>query len=177
MKHRKRETGSGVSSNKSNIARAMRVRMPKVPDNFAPQVIPEIPEAAPDQPIITEEVLIAPPPTNIQQEALISSHPAPTTSFPNTLTRSTKRTRKSPKYYGYDKDDSSGDSLNSCPPNFAPPRRRRRVGDIESIQPSVIQTIVDTATRVEPIHNDFPSPIIGQVSPMDPRIRPADHST
>ena len=53
----------------------------------------------------------------------------------------------------------------------------RRVGDIESIQPSVIQTIVDTATRVEPIHNDFPSPIIGQVSPTDPRIRPADHST
>ena len=36
MKHRKRETGSGVSSNKSNIARAMRVRMPKIPENFAP---------------------------------------------------------------------------------------------------------------------------------------------
>ena len=31
MKHCKRETGSGVSSNKSNIARAMRVRMPKIP--------------------------------------------------------------------------------------------------------------------------------------------------
>ena len=61
MKHRKRETGSGVSSNKSNNARAMRVRMPKVPDNFAPQVIPEIPEVAPEQPIITEEVFIAPP--------------------------------------------------------------------------------------------------------------------
>ena len=60
MKHRKRETGSGVSSNKSNIARAMRVRMPKVPENFAPQVKPEIPEAAPEQQIITGEVLIAP---------------------------------------------------------------------------------------------------------------------
>ena len=53
-------------------------------------------------------------------------------------------------------------------PNFAPPRRKRRVGDIESIQPSVVQTIVDTATRVEPIANDFPSPIIGQMSPTDP---------
>ena len=155
----------------------MRVRMPKVPDNFAPQVIPEIPEAAPEQPIITEEVLIAPPPASIQQEALVSSPSVPTTSLAHTLTRTTKRTRKSPKYYGYDKEDSSGDSTNSCPPNFAPPRRKRRVGDIESIQPSVIQTIVDTATRVEPIHNDFPSPIIGQVSPIDPRIRPADHST
>ena len=177
MKHRKRETGSGVSSNKSNIARAMRVRKPKVPENFAPQVIPEIPEAAPEQPIITEEVFIAPPPTNTQQEAFVSSPSVPTTTLAHTLTRTTKRIRKSPKYYGYDKEDSSGDSTNSCPPNFAPPRRKRRVGDIESIQPSVIQTIVDTATRVEPIHNDFPSPIIGQVSPTDPRIRPADHST
>ena len=177
MKHRKRETGSGVSSTKSNIARAMRVRMPKVPDNFAPQVLPEIPEAAPEQQAITEEVFIAPPPTNTQQEALVSSPSVPTTTFTHTLTRTTKRTRKSPKYYGYDKEDSSGDSTNSCPPNFAPPRRKRRVGDIESIQTSVVQTIVDTATRVEPILNDFPSPIIGQVSPTDPRIRPADHST
>ena len=36
MKHRKRETGSGASSNKPTIARAMRVRMPKIPENFAP---------------------------------------------------------------------------------------------------------------------------------------------
>ena len=128
-----------------------------------PQVIPEIPEAAPEQQIITGEVLIAPPPTNTQQEALLSSPSVPTTTLPHTLTRTTKRTRKSPKYYGYDKEDSSGDSTNSCPPKFAPPRRKRRVGDIESIQPSVVQTIVDTATRVEPIANDFPSPIIGQV--------------
>ena len=177
MKHRKRETGSGVSSNKSNIARAMRVRMPKVPENFAPQVIPEIPEAAPEQQIITGEVLIATPPTNNQPEVLLSSPSVPTTTLPHILTRATKRTRKSPKFYGYDKEDSSGDSTNSCPPNIAPPRRKRRVGDIESIQPSVVQTIVDTATRVELIANGFPSPIIGQVSPTDPRIRPADHST
>ena len=177
MKHRKRETGSGVSSNKSNIARAMRVRMPKVPENFAPQVIPEIPEAAPEQQIITGEVLIAPPPTNNQPEVLSSSPSVPTTTLPHILTRATKRTRKSPKYYGYDKEDSSGDSTNSCPPNFAPPRRKRRVGDIESIKPSVVQTIVDTATRVGPTANNFPSPIIGQVSPTDHRIRPADHST
>ena len=177
MKHRKRETGSGVSSNKSNIARAMRVRMPKIPENFAPQVFPEIPEAAPEQQIITGEVLIAPPTTNNQPEVLLSSPSDPAITLPHIPTRATKRTRKSPKYYGYDKEDSFGESTNSCPPNFAPPRRKRRVGDIESIQPSVVQTIVDTATRVEHIENDFPSPIIGQVSPTDPRIRPADHST
>ena len=177
MKHRKRETGSGVSSNKSNIARARRVRMLKVPENFAPQVILKIPEAVPEQQIITGEVLIAPPPTNSQPDVLLSSPSVPTTTLPHILTRATKRTRKIPKYYGYDKEDLSGDSTNSCPPNFAPPRRKRRVGDFESIQPSVVQTIVDTATRVEPIANDFPSPIIGQVSPTEPRIPLADHST
>ena len=127
MKHRKRETGSGVSSNKSNIARAMRVPMPKIPENFAPQVLPEIPEAAPEQQIITGEVLIAPPPTNNQQEVLLSSPSAPALTLPHIPTRATKRTRKGPKYYGYDKEDSSGESTNSCPPNFAPPRRKRRV--------------------------------------------------
>ena len=177
MKHRKRETGSGVSSNKSNIARAMRVLMPKIPENFAPQVLPEIPEAAPEQQIITGEVLIAPPPTNYQPEVILSSPSAPAIALPHIPTRATKRTRKSPKYFGYDKEDSSGESTNSCPPNFAPPRRKRRVADIESIQPSVVQTIVDTKTRVEPIENEFPSPIIAQVSPTGLRIQPADHST
>ena len=170
MKHRKRETGSGVPSNKSNNARAKRVRMPKIPENFALQVLPEIPEAAPEQPIITGEVLIAPPPTNNQPELILPSTSAPAIALQQIPIRATKRTRKSPKYYGYDKEDSSGESTNSCPPNSDPPRRKRRVGDIESIQPSVVQTIVDTASRVEPIENDFPSPIIGQVSPTDPRI-------
>ena len=62
------------------------------------------------------------------------------------------------------------------PPNFLQPSRKRRAGDVESVQPSKVQTIVDTASRVEPIANSFPSPIVGEVSPTDPRIRPADHS-
>ena len=65
-------------------------------------------------------------------------------------------------------------STNSCPPNFLQPCRKRRAGDIASAQPSVIQTIVDSATQVEPIPNQFPWPIKGAVSPTDPRIRPAD---
>ena len=47
---------------------------------------------------------------------------------------------------------------------------------MELVQPSVVKTIVDTASSVEPIANSFPWPIIGEVSPTDPRIRPADHS-
>ena len=118
MKHRKRETGSGVSSNQSNIARAMRVRMPKIPENFAPQVLPENPEVAPEQQIITGEVLIAPPPTNNQPELILPSTSAPAIALQQIPIRATKRTRKSPKYYGYDKEDSSGESTNSCPPEL-----------------------------------------------------------
>ena len=35
MKHRKRDNASGISSHRSNIARAMRVRMPRVPADLA----------------------------------------------------------------------------------------------------------------------------------------------
>ena len=91
------------------------------------------------------------------------------------LPRTTKRTGRGPSYYGYDNDDSSGESTNSCPPNFTQPLKKRR--DVASVQPSVIQTLVDTATRVEPIPNPFISPVIGEVSPTDPRIRPADQSS
>ena len=178
MKHRKRETGSGVSTNKSNIALAMRVRMPKIPEIFAPQELPAIQETAPEQQIITTEVLIAPPPTNNQSELTIPSTSAPAAALElQVQPRATKRTRKSAKYYGYDKDDSSGESTNSFPPNFVQPRRKRRAGDVESVQPSIVQKVVDTASRVEPIENEFPSPITGQVSPKDPRIRTADHNS
>ena len=177
MKHRKRETGSGVSSNKSNIARAMRVRMPKIPGNFAPQEVPAIQETAPEQQIIITEVLIAPPPTNNQSELAIPSTSAPAPALQQAQPKATKRTRKSPKYYGYDKDDSSGESTNSCPPNFIQPRKKRRAVDVDSVQPSIVPTIVDAASRVEPIENEFPSPIIGQLSPTDPHIRPADHNS
>ena len=124
MKHRKRETGSCVSTKKSNIARAMRVRMPKIPENFAPQELPAIQETSSEQQIITTEVLIAPPPTNNQSELAIPSTSAPAATLQQAQPNTTKRARKSPKYYGYDKDDSSGESTNSCPPNFVQPRKK-----------------------------------------------------
>ena len=129
MKHRKRETGSGVSYNKSNIARAMRVRMPKIPENFAPREVPAIQETAPEQQIITTELLIAPPPANNQSELAIPSTSAPAAALQQAQPKTTKRTRRIPKYYRYDKDDSSGESTNSCPPNFVQPQKKRRAGD------------------------------------------------
>ena len=91
--------------------------------------------------------------------------------------RATERTQESPKYYGYDNEDSSGESTNSCPPNCLPPRRKYPAGDVESVQPSVIQRILDTAAQVEPILNPFLSPVIGKVTPTDPRIQPANQSS
>ena len=47
----------------------------------------------------------------------------------------------------------------------------------ESVQPpSVVQTIANTAAQAEPIYNPYPSPIVGEVSPTDPRIQTADQS-
>ena len=122
-------------------------------------------------------MLIAPPPTNNQSQLAIPSTLVPAAALQQFQPRATKGTRKSPKYYGYDKDDSSGESTNSCPQNFVQPQRKQRAGDVESVQPSIVQTILDTVSRVEPIENDFPSPVIGQVSPTDPRIRPVDHNS
>ena len=130
MKHRKRETGSGVSSNRSNIARAMRVRMPKVPENFAPPETSSQPEAAPEPQIITSEVLIAPPPTSQHSELTLPSTSAPAEALQQIPPRLPKRTRKSPRYYGYDKDNSSGESTNSCPPHFLQTRKKRRSGHV-----------------------------------------------
>ena len=59
---------------------------------------------------------------------------------------------------------------------FVKPRRKRRIGDVESVPPSFVETVATTAAQVEPIYNPYPSPVIGQVSPTDPCIRPADQS-
>ena len=172
MKHRKRETGSGVSSKRSNIARAMRVRMPKVQEDLEPPETTSQPEINPEPQIITSEVIIAPPTTGERSELTIPSIVAPVEALQQVSSRATIGMRKSPKYYQYDNKGSSGESNHSCPPNFLQSRRKRRAGGVASVQPPVIQTIVDTATRVEPIPNPFPSPIIREVSPTDPRIRP-----
>ena len=124
----------------------------------------------------SSELLIAPPPTNQTAEFTIPSTSAPVETLRQIQPRTTKRARKSPKYFGFDNDDSSGESSNSFPPNLTETRRKCRADDTESVQHSVVQTIANTADQVEPIYNLYPSPVIGEVSPTDPLIRPAEQS-
>ena len=84
---------------------------------------------------------------------MIPSTSAPMEALQQILSRTTVRARKSPRYFGFDNDHSFGESIKSCPTNPTQPRRKNRAGDIESVQPSVVQTIANTAAQVEPIHN------------------------
>ena len=77
MKHRKRDNASGVSSNESNIARAMQVRRPKVLANLAPpeSTTENVPNLAPK--ITSSNTVINHVPQNINSRPLIA---APSTS-------------------------------------------------------------------------------------------------
>ena len=92
------------------------------------------------------------------------------------LPRTTKSAPKSPKNFVFENDDSFGELTNPCPPNLTQPRKKRRAGDVGSVQSSVVQTIIDTAAQVETIPFPYSSPVIGEVSPTDPCIRPANQS-
>ena len=139
MKHHKRDPGSGISSSKSNISRAIRGRIPKVTNFLAMQ--------------------------NQQPEASTVLHSEqPTTSFTNTTattqpSRSGERTRSSPFYYGF--ESPSPDSTVA-----APRKRPRRAGYIENFQPltsSVVETVQNIAEK-QPTEFNV-SPLIGEVSP------------
>ena len=82
MKHKKRDPGSGVPS-KSNISRAMRGRIPKIPNFLAMR-------------------------SQRSGATTISHSEQPTTSSANTpaaavqQTRTSDRIRRSPSYYGFE---------------------------------------------------------------------------
>ena len=140
MKHRKRDPGSGVSSSKSNISRAMRGRFPKIPKLLAIR--------------------------NQQPDAGTVSHSEiPTTLYTNTpaaLTqtkRSSDCSRRSPSYYGF--ESPSPDSTILTPPN-----RPRRASDVENFQPppeSIVESVQHIAES-QPEETNI-SPQIGNVSP------------
>ena len=103
-KHRKREPGSGVSSSKSNISRAMRGRIPKVPNFLAMRN---------QQPAIMT--------TSHSEHPASSSSTAPVPAAQQT--RTSDRNRRSPSYYGFE----------SSPPNstiLPPPKRPRRAAEV-----------------------------------------------
>ena len=142
MKHRKREPGSGVSSQKSNISRAMRGRIPKIP-NFSAMRNQQ-------------------PPTSIsEQHSSTSTNPAPAPSN----TRTSDRTRRSPSYYRFETSPPASDIL-------PPPKRPRRAGDVENFAPpdTIIESVQQIAES-QPEEQNV-SPCIGQVSPPAPRNTP-----
>ena len=143
MKHRKRDPGSGVSSSKSNISRAMRGRIPKIPNFLA---------------ICNQQ----------KEESTVSHSEQPTTSSATTTAakqsqRSSDRNRRNPSYYGF--ENLSPDSAIA-----APPKRPRRAGDVENYQlppESIVETVQHIADQ-QPAEINI-SPRIGEVSPPAPR--------
>ena len=97
---------------------------------------------------------------------MIPSTSAPIEELKQILPRTTKRTRKNPMFLGFESYDSSFESTKSYPPNPPQPLRKRRAGDIESVQPSIVQTRTNAAAQVEPIQNPYWSPIIGEAHPL-----------
>ena len=144
IKHRKRDPGSGVSSSKSNISRAMRGRVPEIQNFLAIQ--------------------------NQQPEVSTVSHSEqPTTSSANTSAaakrpqRSSDRNRRNPSYYGF--NSPSPDSTIAAPTKWP-----RRAGDVENYQPplgSIVETVQIIAEQ-QPAENNI-SPVIGEVSPLATR--------
>ena len=139
MKHRKREPGSGVSSQRSNISRAMRGRIPKLP-NFSA--------------IRNQQPL----PSTSEPTTTTSTNPAATSS----TTRTSDRTRRSPSYYGFETSPPASDIL-------PPPKRPRRAADVEKFAPpdtivESVQQIVENQPEEQIL-----SPRIGSVSPPTTR--------
>ena len=80
--------------------------------------------------------------------------------------RTSDRNRRSPSYYGF--DNSFSDSTTT-----APTKRLRRAGGVENFQrpsASVVETVQNIAIQQTEETNN--SPVIGEVSPLDPRVRP-----
>ena len=144
MKHKKRDPGSWVPSSKSNISRAMRGRIPKIPNFLARR-------------------------SQRSGEATISHSEQPTTSSANTpaaavqQTRTSDRNRRSPSYYGFESSPPDSTILPS-------PKRPRQAGDVESFQPPP-DSIIESVQQISENQPEEPSvsPLIGQVSPSASR--------
>ena len=147
MKNRKREPGSGVSSTKSNISRAMRGRVPKVPNFLAMRTQ--------------------------QPKAVTTSHSEHHASSSSTTqagtaqnTRTSDRTRRSPSYYVFESSAPNSTIL-------SPPKRPRRAVHVENFQPppeSIVESVQNIAEN-QPEEQNI-SFLIGQVSPPAPRNPP-----
>ena len=119
MKHRKREPGSGLSSSKSNISRAMRGRIPKVSNYLAMRN---------QQPATMT--------TSHSEHSASSSYTAPVPAAQQT--RTSDRNRRSPSYYGFESSPPSSTILPSgrCGKFPTPTRFDCRVGTTNRRKPT-----------------------------------------
>ena len=134
MKHRKRDPGSGVSSSRSNISRAMRGRIPKIPNFVALRN-----QTALRQQDLSRELVI--PEQSASSSALQQVY-----SSSKHGERSSDRSRRSPSYYGF--ESSSNSTI------AAPPKPPRRAGDVEIInlhltRPSKPSSILRITSRTK----------------------------
>ena len=140
MKHRKRDPGNGVSSSKSNISRAMRGPIAKVPNflAFRNQQQGETTISHSEQP-------------NFPQPTYSSAlaNPIPRAK------RSSHRNRRSPSYYGF--ENSSLDST------IAAPTKRPRRSLVDTVQHIAEQQPEET--NISPIIGEV-SPATPQVLPI-----------
>ena len=155
MKHRTSDPGSGVSSSYSNISRAMRCRVPKIPNFLAIQI--QQPEAS-----------------TVSHSERPTSCSANTSAAAKRPQRSSDCNRRSPSYYVF--NSPSPDSTVA-----ALPKRPRRAGDVETYQPppeSIVQTVQIIAEQ-EPAETNI-SPVFEEVLPLamrDPSLLEIDTPT
>ena len=84
MKHRRREPGSGVSSTKSNITRAMRVRIPKK-SNFSAMRNQQTTTSLSEQHASTSTAPAPARPNRELQIALVEVHPIMDSKLPRQI--------------------------------------------------------------------------------------------
>ena len=104
-----------------------------------------------------------PAPPRSPPELILQPICAPQEALHEIIAPARRRTEQSPKFHDSSliKISALGDSMNSCLPGFKYHPIQKRAGDIESHPPSVIQSIVDTASQWEPIPNQFPLWLLG----------------
>ena len=131
MKHCKRDSKSSVSLTRSKIASAMQASMPKLPPTLAPEnpaytmfYMPYTMFYA----IYNAIYNVLVPSTNTT-ELILPSACAPRKALQQISARA-ERTRRSPKFGGSDKDDSSGKYSYSSHPIRTPDGKKRAL-DIE----------------------------------------------
>ena len=155
---------SCVSLTRSNIARAIGVRMSIVPENIAPQ----------NQPldIIYNRFWLK---QKHLTELNISSTFSHQEALQQLFARAGKRTRRSPKFLWPWKRRFIKRSFKLLSTYFKFPWTSKPSIRYRISPSSVIKSIVDIASQFQIIQSPFFLPVIGVVSLHNPKLRPVDH--